>query len=1079
MRINRIELENITSLRGVHDINFDKIGELSDLFAITGPTGSGKSTILTAISMALYGEHHKGINAADMVTMGESKGRIALSFEILGNKYHVEWMCQVLKKDGSPRKSPITTRVLYHNEMPIERSIEDLIGLSYSQFSKVVILNQGKFSEFLTSSFTQRKDLLEKLLEHHELKTISPYINKKIKDLKTELNNLDQQSENTLLLTEEELKEIKKKYEDNILVCKKKDEELLNLKQTIHNLNEFLTMAFKWHELQGRLTKETKEITELNTSLLLEKKNLKECKKKFEQSENKEKKLRPKLNRALKLYDTEKALNKEKGLRLKDIEENKKNKNALVKQSEVTNHDSEVIKTKLESFNNTNLKDQDPNTLETHINHLVKNNELKTEVDAQRKTVQIYLEEKKRLEEKANELKKTNQKINLWFNQLYPIELESSPDKLFLMISSTHQKATDNQNTINDNKKRKQKLIAELDVILEKKLTVTKELTLIRTTLLTLTEELPSLRTEKSSLSNELKYLELLDYSYKNFIKDNHKNCPICNSDIENEKVLEIKEQVESKEYVLKKSNLDDIELKIKRYESEISANNAQIIFLEERIADLKKEESKLNQDLSLIEEENTSLSKEIENNAQITPESYSKAQQDLFQFQNNIKEISSLRENWQSSQSKFNHNNDLLDKLLAQLDSIDRECEAILEIHQFKKDEDALTKLKKLQKDYQEYRLFESKLIGLENLMKGQKQQLLDFQSKIDSLSKQIKEIDSEIIALQNEFQIEELPLNPLEVEEEIKSELLANKLIFEKSSVQTQEKEILYEKKQSQINILKEQENGIKDLITNYLSNLDKSLNHDQMIAGDDLERLKKIRITDFKAIEEMNSLSEFFHQKLTPFFEDATAKNKERSDAQIVLKTQIEENNKQQSKLSIILEKKSKLKEKLANYEFLAPYLLKDSFRDYALAVLEESLLEMANIEIDSLADGRYLLIHGKAGKRSELLVKDLWQGNSIRKVSTLSGGETFLLSLGLALGLSEITRGQTEIESFFIDEGFGTLDEESTSQVLNCLMQMQSRGKQIGLISHVKALTDQIPVRVELEKNNFGESHIGVN
>ena len=79
----------------------------------------------------------------------------------------------------------------------------------------------------------------------------------------------------------------------------------------------------------------------------------------------------------------------------------------------------------------------------------------------------------------------------------------------------------------------------------------------------------------------------------------------------------------------------------------------------------------------------------------------------------------------------------------------------------------------------------------------------------------------------------------------------------------------------------------------------------------------------------------------------------------------------------------------------------------------------------------------------------------------------------------MGLSDITRGQTEVESFFIDEGFGTLDEESISQVLDCLMAIQSRGKQIGLISHVTSLTSQIPVRIEINKNNFGESTLSLS
>ena len=98
--------------------------------------------------------------------------------------------------------------------------------------------------------------------------------------------------------------------------------------------------------------------------------------------------------------------------------------------------------------------------------------------------------------------------------------------------------------------------------------------------------------------------------------------------------------------------------------------------------------------------------------------------------------------------------------------------------------------------------------------------------------------------------------------------------------------------------------------------------------------------------------------------------------------------------------------------------------------------------------------------------------------MRKVSTLSGGETFLVSLAMALALAELTRGQTQLDSFFIDEGFGSLDQDTIEEVYELLLQLQNSGKQIGIISHVKDLTDRIPVNINLEKKHDGISKIQV-
>jgi len=100
--------------------------------------------------------------------------------------------------------------------------------------------------------------------------------------------------------------------------------------------------------------------------------------------------------------------------------------------------------------------------------------------------------------------------------------------------------------------------------------------------------------------------------------------------------------------------------------------------------------------------------------------------------------------------------------------------------------------------------------------------------------------------------------------------------------------------------------------------------------------------------------------------------------------------------------------------------------------------------------------------------------LYQGDEVRPVSTLSGGESFLVSLSLALGLSELARRKISIDSLFLDEGFGTLDRETLETALNALSTIESRGKMVGIISHVEALKEWIPLQIRVEKIGGGSS-----
>ncbi|MDX2322164.1 MAG: AAA family ATPase [Moritella sp.] len=143
----------------------------------------------------------------------------------------------------------------------------------------------------------------------------------------------------------------------------------------------------------------------------------------------------------------------------------------------------------------------------------------------------------------------------------------------------------------------------------------------------------------------------------------------------------------------------------------------------------------------------------------------------------------------------------------------------------------------------------------------------------------------------------------------------------------------------------------------------------------------------------------------------------------------------------------------------------------FRRFAQGLTLDHLVTLANQQLDRL-HSRYQL-QRKLASGSEALalqVVDTWLADAVRDTKTLSGGESFLVSLALALGLSDLVSHKTSIDSLFLDEGFGTLDAETLDIALDALDHLNASGKMIGVISHVEALKERIPVQVKVNKGS---------
>ena len=138
---------------------------------------------------------------------------------------------------------------------------------------------------------------------------------------------------------------------------------------------------------------------------------------------------------------------------------------------------------------------------------------------------------------------------------------------------------------------------------------------------------------------------------------------------------------------------------------------------------------------------------------------------------------------------------------------------------------------------------------------------------------------------------------------------------------------------------------------------------------------------------------------------------------------------------------------------------------TLRNFALEIMFRQMGDLANGQLKYLTSERYQL---KVESIGDLTIIDRWNANEERPVETLSGGESFLTSLALALALADLSRGRAQLNSLFLDEGFGTLDAETLDIAIAALEGLRVQGRSIFLISHVQELTRRLPVKINVKK-----------
>ncbi len=162
-------------------------------------------------------------------------------------------------------------------------------------------------------------------------------------------------------------------------------------------------------------------------------------------------------------------------------------------------------------------------------------------------------------------------------------------------------------------------------------------------------------------------------------------------------------------------------------------------------------------------------------------------------------------------------------------------------------------------------------------------------------------------------------------------------------------------------------------------------------------------------------------------------------------------------------------------LERWQRLQETIPANALRDFALEIMFKQMGSLANEQLKYLTSERYQL---KVETIGDLTVVDRWNANEERPVETLSGGESFLTSLALALALSELSRGRSQLNSLFLDEGFGTLDAETLDIAIAALEGLRMQGRNIFLISHIQELTRRLPVKINVRKQGNGSSSVDI-
>ena len=1000
MKILKIEFKNVNSLQGQHTIDFTQPPFHGDsLFAITGPTGAGKSTILDVITLALFNEIPRlgkmsktevEIKGA-ILTRGQKDAFARVVYQLEnGMSYTSEWSIST-NKNGNLRDYEMQLYLTDSGQQLVEKKSsipaknEELIGLKYDQFRKSVILAQGAFAEFLKVDKKERAELLEKITGTGIYRELGKKAFETYRVFKNEI---------------EELKFIANTFRNELI----EDEVVVELKQAVDAVKDTITKAEEKLKISDEKIKLKEDIAVQQKRLKIEEDNKLRLLKETEDFNQKEGKLLNLHNLAAPFEDDLKnwqRLNNQLISVKKNISDNNEKSEKLNrKKHDLITETSQLIQKEIQEANySEQLSDFERNVLDIRQKRdglKSKGEGLKSEINSDLRPLGIVVErDYKHYESEFQEnLKNASEFIQQSiFKDLNEKDLENRLETV-TTLQGTLLEAKSKAEHINRLENAVNTKNDELQSLTDKSSKFPESIEKLDSELTIAAQKSENLQLKKE---NHLLYASLEEK--RQHLVDGEP-CPLCGS-LEHPLHPDFKED---------KSDLDIELAAAKEQEKEIQLKLTE---LNSELKSLQVSSEKISNELQSDKTELEHLLKEFERK---------------FSFELYTAWDTIIAEN----QSETVHLKQLLQKF--------REKE-IFEI--------VLPKLTEITKVYEEAITHQESLKTLYPHKDPVEDRVKSFEQNWNSLISDIKIISSRKIELESEHRETENELNPLHVNlistvrqtdfEDIPAAISAL-LSFDKRTQLEQQRDQLRQRTENTVTTIR----TLSEI-------LEKSKEKDDERSVEDLleekDSLSKSIVEDRKTMEENNRL----------------LKNQEFNLARIS-----------------DIQKEIDQKEKDSRFWKLLNDLIGDAngknFNNFAQHLTLIQLIHLANLRLDKLSR-RYLIASPNDAEDDALVIVDKEMGNQLRSVKTLSGGETFIISLALALALSDLASDNVQIKSLFIDEGFGTLDPETLDVVLTTLEQLQEEGaKMIGIISHVDSLKERISTQIQVIPNGRGFSSV---
>ena len=1163
MRPIKLEIKGLNSYVNKQTIDFEKLTERG-LFGIFGKTGSGKSTILDAITLSLYGSIAR--NTKEYINSLSEKAEISYEFEIGSRRYVVDRhiirskaggiktsYARVIEKLGDGSENVLADKVNEVNETIIK-----IIGLTANDFTKSVVLPQDKFNDFLKLGGIDRRNMLERIfnLEKYGKKLIENVRHRKNKT-KTHVDMLQVSLSHYEEVTDEKYDEMIKKLEIDKEDCRVKNRlykekvEKYDIDKIIYEnqkrYNEAKELLKVYEDKKEEIEEKRKKMSRAENANMIDPyiDNVEKLRKQFEDSKNQlkiiEEEIRlikkdleisrgkfaeierkkddtiPRLSedkvkfeRAINLLEETNKLS-ERLTRLKvEGEKLESKKKELLKNIEDIKAQQNLYAGKIKDSENRLYEINVPaafrQNIEKGYSHIKELNEVKkelekSEIDLQKCEAE-YSENNIALKLVGRDRDSVKERIEEVENRIN-IMIKNSPLTAEEITKKTEYvtEMKSELKTLKQLEEERDNLQHELNDCLEKRHRVSRE---ISTSEDRLSKVRKDMETAKKNIE-EFRYLNRVSDIRKEL--QDGKPCPVCGSlDHMRTDSTNYDDRIEYYEGILNKEKANEREeierldsLKIKR-SGYISEEKIKTEAINKKKAEIGERNSielskKYDSETRNLEAEKRAVSDwniekdRLEEDLKRYKDDYSRNDKEFTRIDELLKGI--MRRRLSLSEN--------VSELKSKKDNLELE---IVSIKRITKVDDIFSKLEEIKANEIESENVEKELSEFRNIKSEIDKEFDDCKTSIHSIEVEISSIEKDFegnkkqyIEKTDEAQRITRGKNPNELLEKTEQEI--NKINssyadlkkeFDDKSKAREDKDSLRSKVQGECNTTEEQldyyKKVLKDMLAKY--RFDSAYTVKKFVMPTiDIEIMRK-EISDY---DEGRKNLDFKIDDLEKKLDGRKVKEEEfdRLNEEIVLlKDEIGELEKNNAVLfdritamKKDLEKKKKIK---SEYDEVSnDYRLLDEidriiqgnkFVEYVATNHLKYIALEASKRLSTITNGRYAL---EINDALEFVMRDNFNGGERRGVDTLSGGETFLTSLSLALALSSQIqmKGNAPLEFFFLDEGFGSLDVELLDTVMESLEKLHSSNLSIGIISHVEELKNRVPVKLVVTAGEIGE------